>query len=129
MVVRQFQDLVLGSLDIVIVSTKPDVVFRLDILIFPETLVLVIGEDRSNVPSLLFTLGLGIIQVKDELRAEVPDASLSSCCIHKLCRAMWIYGCLIRRELVHLKRHFRRFNNRNHLCKLKYIGPYKKLTC
>lgn len=76
-VVRPSPDLVLGSLDIVVVSTNPDFVSRLDILIFPETVVLVLGEDRGKVPSLLFTVGLGIIPVQGELGGEVPDSLLA----------------------------------------------------
>jgi len=76
-VVRPSPDLVFVALDGVVVTTDPDFVSLLDILVFLEGVVLVLSEDRGEVPALLFTVGLGIVPVKSELGGEVPDSLLA----------------------------------------------------
>lgn len=76
-VVRPSPKLVLASLDGVVASTDPNFVSLLDILVLSEFVVLVLGEGGGEVPSLLFTVSLGVVPVKGELGGEVVDSLLS----------------------------------------------------
>jgi hypothetical protein len=76
-VVRPSPDLVLSSLNVVVASTDPDFVSLLDILVFLEGVVLVLSEDRGEVPALFVTVGLSVVPVKGELGGVVPDSLLA----------------------------------------------------
>ena len=76
-VVRPSPELVLASSDGVVASTDPNFVSLLDILVLGEFVVLGFGEGGSEVPSLLFTVSLGVVPVKGELGGEVVDSLLS----------------------------------------------------
>jgi len=62
-VVRPSPEFVLAVLDGVVAATDPDLVSLLHVFILSELVVLVLGEGSSEVPSLLFTVGFGVIPV------------------------------------------------------------------